>query len=526
VLRRIRREEVQAYARRAGFTLADGEVDEFLGLCEGLFEGLDAFDAEPPVVPERLPGTRDPGRRATPADDPLNAVVRWCEATGADDGPLAGLRIGLKDNIAIAGVPMTCGSRILAGYVPEVDATVTERLLAAGARIVAVLNMDDLAWSGGGETSSYGYTRNPFDPARTAAGSSGGPGAACWYDEIDATLGTDQGGSIRLPAAWCGVLGLKATHGLVPYTGIAGIDPTYDHVGPLARDTRTLARVLQAIAGHDPADPRQHPRAPEDYVAAVEDAPDDLAGLTIGVLAEAFSFEGPDAPPGTAETAEATREAIGRLAQLGATIREISVPEHLTGGGLMFAALVEGQWATAKSFGNGFGWRGRYAPDFATALGRGMRAAGDHLPPTVKLINLMGEYVHDHYFGALYGKAQNAAPVLRARYDAALAEVDVLLTSTANHYAHLALPDAPVAERVLRGWGNVANAAPFDVTGHPAITLPAAEADGLPVGVQLVAPHFAERRLLAVARTYERAHGWLPSGQPHLAGETPVAAPA
>ena len=138
------------------------------------------------------------------------------------EGPLAGMRIALKDSMALAGVPMTCGSRVLEGYVPSRDAVIVERLLAAGAEIVAITNMDDLAFSGGGDSSAYGATLCPFDPERTAGGSSGGSAAALWYEGVDAGLGTDQGGSIRVPAAWCGVVGLKPTHGLVPYAGIVG----------------------------------------------------------------------------------------------------------------------------------------------------------------------------------------------------------------------------------------------------------------------------------------------------------------
>ena len=150
--------------------------------------------------------------------------------------------------MALAGVPMTCGSRILEGYVPSRDAVVVERLLTAGAEIVAITNMDDLAFSGGGDSSAYGATLCPFDLERTAGGSSGGSAAALWYEGVDAGLGTDQGGSIRVPAAWCGVVGLKPTHGLVPYAGIVGIDRTFDHAGPMARSVEAAARLLDVIA--------------------------------------------------------------------------------------------------------------------------------------------------------------------------------------------------------------------------------------------------------------------------------------
>jgi len=171
-------------------------------------------------------------RRPTPSEDPLNAIVNWCRVSAGREGLLAGKRIGLKDNMALTGVPMTLGSRLLETYVPAEDCLVAQRLLAAGAEVVAKLNMDGFAWSAGAETSDFGPILNPVDPSRTASGSSGGSAAALAYEHFDVTFGTDQAGSIRLPAAWCGVLGLKPTHSLVPYTGIVPLDPAYCDSGP------------------------------------------------------------------------------------------------------------------------------------------------------------------------------------------------------------------------------------------------------------------------------------------------------
>ena len=228
----------------------------------------------------------------------------------------------MKDSVAIAGIPLTCGSAILQGFVPSYDATVTDRILRAGAEIVCITNMDDLAFSGGGESSWYGPTRNPFDPERSAGGSSSGSAAALWYDGIDLAVGCDQGGSIRAPASWCGVVGLKPTHSLVPYTGIAGIDATFDHCGPMARTAEGAALLLQAMAGQDPGDPRQRELPRADYVGAVERAAADLRGLRIGVVAEGFS-EGVGAEPATCD---AVRAAAERLAGLGAELTSARCP--------------------------------------------------------------------------------------------------------------------------------------------------------------------------------------------------------
>lgn len=495
------------------FTISDDELDEFLELTDRMCGLMDAFVDEPLPAPVNIAARRDVGRRPEAGEDPLNAVIRWCSVKADVEGPLSGKRIGLKDNMALAGVPMTYASRILGDYVPEQDCVLAERVLRAGGEIVAKLNMDSFAWSGGAETSDFGPTLNPFDPTRTASGSSGGSAAALFYEGIDMTFGTDQAGSIRLPASWCGVLGLKPTHGLIPYTGISAIDHTYDHVGPLARTVEELALVLAAVAGKDESDPRQHEVEVADYVGAVREAPDDLRGITIGVLVEGFSHGGPSAPPGTRESAEATRAVVEELGRIGAMVREVSVPEHLYGAGLMFAAIAEGQTAMTMSFGNGYHWRGRYAPDLSVALGQGLRSRGDELPPSLKMVLLLGTHFREHYFGSLYAKAQNMTPALREAYDRALAEVDVLVLPTATHYAHVYKPEASFSERVFRGDSMIGNTGPFDATGHPALSMPAGEADGLPVGVMLVGRHFADAQLLSFARTYERSLGWRPRRQ-------------
>ena len=161
---------------------------------------------------------------------------------GAKEGKLAGKRIGIKDNVCVAGIPMTCASRVLEGYVPDIDANVVLRILDAGGEIAAILNMDNFAFSGGGDTSANGPTRNPHNAEHLAGGSSGGSAAALYYPDIDLTIGGDQGGSIRIPASWCRVVGLKPTHGLVSYTGIVGIDATFDHTGPMARTAADVTR--------------------------------------------------------------------------------------------------------------------------------------------------------------------------------------------------------------------------------------------------------------------------------------------
>ncbi len=504
---RIEPEELRQLARSWGFSADAEEEGELLAIAEAVFPAFDELEAQPSARVEPVAATRDPGRRPEPAEDPLNAIVRLCRVSAERaEGVLSGQRIGVKDSVAIAGIPLTCGSRVLQGYVPAEDSVVADRILRAGGEVVATTNMDDLAYSAGGDSSWYGPTLNPWDESRTAGGSSGGSAAALFYDGIDVAVGADQGGSIRVPASWCGVIGLKPTHSLVPYVGIAGIDATFDHCGPLGRTTEAVAALLAAIAGPDAGDPRQRDVRVGDYVGAVAHARDDLRGVRIGVVAEGFA----EAIGVEGATADAVRDSAERLRGLGGEIRDVSLPEHLRAGGIAFAGFVEGMANVIGAGGNGYGWTGRYWEDFAAALRTGLEAHAQDLSPQVKVALVAGSFLRRRYGGALYAKAQNLRPWLRAAYDAALARVDVLLLPTTPWRAHELAPDLSVAERVLRGWRNLSNTYPTNMTGHPAISLPLAEAEGLPVGVMLVGRHFDDARLLALAATCERTLGWRP----------------
>jgi amidase len=507
MIERIQPAELDELARSWGFSVGAEERAELLAVTESVFQAFDLLESQEAARAEPVRAVRDPGRRPTPDEDPLNALVRVCRVRAEDaEGILSGRRIGLKDSIAIAGIPLTCGSRVLQDFVPAEDSVVTDRILRAGGEIVAVTNMDDLAFSGGGESSWYGPTLNPWDESRSAGGSSSGSAAALFYDGIDVSVGCDQGGSIRAPASWCGVIGLKPTHSLVPYTGIAGIDQTFDHCGPLGRTAADVAALLDAIAGAHASDPRQREVVTRDYSAAVGEAPDDLRGVRIAVVAEAFS----EAVGIETATAEAVRETIERLRGLGAEIHEVALPEHLQAGGIAFAGFVEGMTSLMEAGGNGFAWRGRYWEDFSEALHAGLAGHADELSPQMKFALVAGRFLRLRHGGALYAKAQNLRPWLREAYDAALSQADVLLLPTTPWRAHAIAPEPPIAEWVLRGWQNLSNTYPTDMTGHPAISLPLAAAEGLPVGVMLVGRHFGDDRLLSIAATCERALGWAP----------------
>jgi amidase len=508
VLRRLDIEELRRLAGESGFAIEPVEEEQFRVLADAILGTLDGLDAQTPAEFPVVEAVRDPGRPPQPGEDPNNAIVRWCRVRAEGEyGVLSGKRVAMKDSVAIAGIPLTCGSRVLAGFVPAIDSVVTERILRVGGEIVAITNMDDFAFSGGGDSSYYGATLNPFDRSRTAGGSSGGSAAALHYDGVDVSIGCDQGGSIRVPAAWCGAVGLKPTHGLVPYTGIAGIDQTFDHVGPMARSTIDAAALLEAIAGAHESDPRQQRVPPAaSYVNAVEQAPDDLVGLTIGVVDEGFSEE----VGAQRSVIEAVEGAVGRFETLGAAVRRISLPEHVQGGGIAFAGFIEGMADLIASGGNGRGWSGRYWPELSSALGPGLRESAQELSAQMKITLVLGSYLRREYSGALYAKAQNLRPWQTGAYDRALADADVLLMPTVPGLPHENDPSLPLADRVLRGWAVLSNTYPTDMTGHPALTIPAAEAEGLPVGVMLIGPRFTDDRLLAIAATFERSFGWLP----------------
>ena len=308
--------DLERMAAANRFELNDEEAAAFQSLIPGMFGSFEILDQMPqPVQPLRYPD-RDPGVRPTPEEDPFNAIVRRCSLRGSGSGKLAGKRIGLKNNVNVAGMPMELGSLLLEGYTPDTDATIVTWMLDEGAEIVAMLNLENFAFSGGGDTSARGPVRNPHNTDHLAGGSSGGSGAALYYDDIDITIGGDQGGSIRIPASWCGVVGLKPTHSLVPYTGIGGIDATFDHAGPMTRTVGDAALTLEVIAGKDPLDPRQREVPVQEYTQFLGRG---VRDLRIGVVSEGFGTANAES-----DVDDAVRRAVTVFGELGAQVSEVS----------------------------------------------------------------------------------------------------------------------------------------------------------------------------------------------------------
>lgn len=499
-LRRPSLDQLRDLASGLHMRLSDSELSQYLEQMEGSFQAYERVDQLPDFVPEvRYP--RTPGRRPSAQENPLNAWYVMTDIRGADSGPLRGRRVLLKDNIALAGVPMMNGASTLEGYVPDVDATVVSRVLDAGGTIAGKAHCEYFCLSGGSHTNATGPVHNPWRMGHIAGGSSSGCGALVGAGEIELSIGGDQGGSIRIPAAFSGCYGMKPTHGLVPYTGAMPIEATIDHLGPITGNVADNALLLEVIAGDDGLDPRQCAPRTARYTDALHQG---VSGLRIGVVQEGFGM-----PGGTPGLDDKVRAAADQWARLGARLVPVSVPMHLDGAAIWTPIALEGlQAQMMHGNGMGFNWRGLYS---LSLLDRhaGWRARADELSPSLKVSMFVGEWFLRQHRGHYYAKAQNLSRRLRQAYDQALAEVDLLLMPTLPMVAQpIPAPGAPVAEVIARAFEMVGNTAPFDATGHPAMSVPCGLLDGLPVGVQLIGKHWDEFTIYRAAAAYERAVDW------------------
>ena len=421
-------------------------------------------------------------------------------AAGDPLPPLAGAPLGIKDVIALRGVRATCGSRMLENYVAPYDATVIERLDAAGALFLGKLNCDEFAMGSSNENSAFGPVRNPHDRERVPGGSSGGSAAAVAAQTALATLGSDTGGSIRQPAAFCGVLGLMPTYGRVSRYGLTAFGSSLDRIGPLARSVRDAAAILQVIAGQDPRDATTSARPVPDYLAELDAAPPSnasrpLHGLRIGIVAESWR-EGLDP-----EVEAAVRQGIARLESLGCLPVEVSLPRLDAAIAIYYIlATAEASSNLARYDGVRYGFRDAQA---ATLSEMYRRTRDRGFGPEVKRRILLGTYVLSAgYYDAYYRKAQQARTLLARDFAAALANCDALVLPTSP------TPAFRLGEKTgdpLAMYLADIYTVPASLAGLPGISLPCGAAHGLPVGLQLVGPRFAEARLLRLAQALEAA---------------------
>lgn len=497
-------EQVMEYAAKHNMRLTADEAEKTAAAVTTSLLAMDRLDELDAPTIELRHTTRDPGRAPRGGEDPFNAVVRFCEVKGAEDGPLAGRTVGVKDCIAVAGIPTTDGGRRMPLPVPTEDAVVVERLLDAGATITMKTNMDDLAL-GLGEGSFFGAARNPVDPRFSTAGSSSGSGAAVAAGMVDMALGADEGGSVRMPAAWCGLVGMKATHGLVPSYGMSYMDHTLDHIGPITKTVADNALMLETIAGYDWRDP-QWMRAAPSAASYSQATAESLEGLRIGVLAEGLEPVG--CSPDVLEAFEGAKE---QLVELGATLESVSVPLWPDSMTIAIGIISFGLHAMVASGGQGIGHMGRIDVEKLATNVAQTRLGAQDLPPMLKNSLITAEYLRDAYLGVHFGRAQNLRLELRHQIEAALDRVDVMIMPTMPKVA-FELLDGRAEPGVMEertGADFAGNTAALDLSGHPALTVPCGLGDhGLPVGLQIVGRHLDECRMYEVGSAFEVAHAF------------------
>ena len=488
-LRRPTEERLRDLAAEEYIHLSPDELGDMAILVDRYLNFADRLDDLPqPELPLKY-RDRDKGCRPTPEEDPHNVFIRKCHVAGASEGSLKGRRVGVKDNISVASVPTTNGSRLIEGFTPTVDATVVERLLDAGATIVGKLNCDDFSFSGTGETSHYGVVTNPHNPAYSAGGSSSGAGAAVVSGEVDLALGVDNGGSGRIPASWCGAVCMKATHGLVPTFGITYLDHTTDFICPIARTVGDVSLALEAIAGDDPKD-AQWVRGPIRTAPYTEALGLSVEGLRIGVLRE-----GIDPDETEADVEAAFRNALATLESQGAVCEEVSAPLWPDAQAIWTTFAAHGISSMVESNLEGFGRGGFCHIAWQDAFAKARLTGSDRLPPVLKVLMVVGKYLRRDYGSVYFSKATNLRFAFRQQLDALFESVDLIATPTTPTKA-FRLVDHPVRLREVvesRATSMAMNTYPTNTTGHPSLSLPCGIGEhGLPVGLQLVGRPFDE----------------------------------
>ena len=465
-------------AVRSGVRTAREVLEEHLAAVEAREDEVHAFNL---VLADE----------ARAAADAVDASV----AAGTDPGPLAGVPVALKDNMCTRGVPTTCSSRILDGWRPPYDATVVERLAAAGAVVVGKTNLDEFAMGSSTENSAFGVTRNPLDPTKVPGGSSGGSAAAVAAGFVPLSLGSDTGGSIRQPAALCGVVGVKPTYGAVSRYGLVAFASSLDQIGPFSRTVADSALMLEVIGGHDPLDSTSIPE-PAPGLSSVLDR--GVEGMRIGIIEE-LSGDGLEGIAG--DVRARLGEAAAALAAAGATVETTSVPSTVYGLSAYYViAPAEASSNLARYDGVRFGLRvdAPNAGDMNTAT----RTAG--FGDEVKRRIMLGTYaLSAGYYEAYYGKSQKVRTLIVRDFARAYEDFDLLLSPTAPTTA---FPIGAKTADPMTMYLNDVCTIPSNLAGHPAMSVPFGLGDdGMPVGVQVLAPATGEATMFRAAAVLEAA---------------------
>jgi len=466
--------------------------------------------------------TRFPRKDIHFPDQAHNSHGAWAwKCNVADErkigGKLEGKTFALKDNIALKGVPMLLGTNFIKDFTPDCDATVATRLLEAGGMILGKAVCENMCHSATSHSSSTGIVENPFAKGYSAGGSSSGAGVLVALGEVDGAIGADQGGSIRVPAANCGIVGLKPTFGLIPYTGCGSNEPTNDHVGPMTRNVLDNAVMLEAIAGSDGIDDRSFAApSPCDIPAysVIANMPTDrpLAGKRIALITESLAM--PALDPRVVNT---FKTAVERFVELGATVEEISIPIHSKGAAIWTGVSKAGGFLSKTT--GAFGRRGHQMLGLNDLLHPMTQKNWEQAYSSTKNIYLNGLYA-THEFPLLLAKANNLSRKLRDAYDDALKEVDMLLTPTLPYVATShAAPDSTPIQQIAKQIGLTSNTAPFNQSGHPVLALPIGKLEvlegpgvddkvKLPVSMQIIGKWWDEMTVYETAYAWERANDW------------------
>ncbi|MBD1843850.1 Asp-tRNA(Asn)/Glu-tRNA(Gln) amidotransferase subunit GatA [Cyanobacteria bacterium FACHB-63] len=452
-------------------------------------ESLNQIQALEPMLHSFLQVTSD---RALEQAKQIDAKI----AAGEEIGLLAGIPIGIKDNLCTKGVPTTCASKILQNFVPPYESSVTQKLIDAGAVMVGKTNLDEFAMGGSTETSAYAKTANPWDTSRVPGGSSGGSAAAVAGGECPIALGSDTGGSIRQPASFCGIVGLKPTYGLVSRYGLVAFASSLDQIGPFARSVEDAAILLNAIAGYDPRDSTSLKVDVPDYTQFLTS---DLKGKRVGVIKETFG-EGLDP-----EVEKAVNGAIDQLKALGAEVKEISCPRFRYGiAAYYIIAPSEASANLARYDGVKYGAR---IEDAENLMEMYTRTRSEGFGAEVKRRIMIGTYaLSAGYYDAYYLKAQKVRTLIKQDFEAAFEQVDVLVSPTAPTTA-FKLGDK--SQDPLSMYLIDLMTIPVNLAGLPGMSVPCGfDSQGLPIGLQIIGNVLREDQVFQVASAYERSTDW------------------
>lgn len=494
------RDELKNIAASMGLTMDDSHTDNMLEqmvLFGNAYQFMDQLE-------DNLPEIRYPDRSYRPPVPEENTLGAWYVRTdlkGKDSGPLKGRTVAIKDNIFVANVPMMNGASILEGFIPDFDATVVTRLLDAGAEITGKAVCEFLCVSGASATASTGLVRNPHRHDYSAGGSSSGSAALVANGDVDMALGCDQAGSVRIPSSFCGVYGMKATFGLLPYTGIMGMEAMLDHVGPMTSNVHDNALMLEVLAGCDGLDSRQRQLRQHKYTRALGE---DLSGMKIAVVKEGFGH-----PLSEPDVDICVLDAAGRFADIGIEVAEVSVPMHLDGVPLWSSIISDGLWHTMRHNGLAVNTNGINSPALESFMS-GWQDKFDRFPVNLHLVLMLGKYL-EKFEGSYYAKAKSHLPGLIKAYNDVLDEYDLLLLPTTLMQAQKnpeSASDPAMQDIIYLAFNTVLNTCQFDISGHPAMSLPCGMRNGLPVGMMLVGRHCDEPAIYRAAYGFEQSCDW------------------